>query len=231
MLDNDANLPEANEDKVDEKLPENEVQSETDVTEPKESTEDEGQESPDTPQEEEAAESESIVKEKEPANAAKEDENYDDLTLDQLLNILEKKVNAGKVMQHRKDFDTLSKLIERKLDQQLKSKKEDFVNSGGAPEDFYVKLPEKATFDQLVRKFKSEKSRYYQDLEKSQQNNLALRKSLIEELKGLIGVDRPISETYKQFKDLQARWRESGHVPQSEANNIWKTYHHPRHFT
>ena len=226
MLDNDANLPEANEDKVDEKLPENQVQSETDVTEPKESTEDEGQESPDTPQEEEAAESESIVKEKEPANAVKEDENYDDLTLDQLLNILEKKVNAGKVIQHRKDFDTLSKLIERKLDQQLKSKKEDFVNSGGAPEDFYVKLPEKATFDKLVRKFKSEKSRYYQDLEKSQQNNLNLRKSLIEELKGLTGVDRPISETYKQFKDLQARWRESGHVPQSEANNIWKTYHH-----
>ena len=74
--------------------------------------------------------------------------------------------------------------------------------------------------------FKSEKARYYQDLEKSQQKNLALRKSLIEELKGLIGVDRPISDTYKQFKDLQARWRESGHVPQSEANNIWKTYHH-----
>lgn len=226
MLDNDANLPEANEDKVDEKLPENEVQSEIDVTESKQSIEDEGQKSPDTPNEDKPAESESIVEKKEPANTVKEDENYDDLTLDQLLNILEKKVNAGKVMQHRKDFDTLSKLIEGKLDQLLKSKKEEFINSGGAPEDFYTKLPEKVTFDQLVRSFKSEKARYYQDLEKLQQNNLAIRKSLIEELKGLIGVDRPISDTYKQFKDLQARWRESGHVPQSEANNIWKTYHH-----
>ena len=226
MLDNDAHLPDANEDKVDEKLPENEVHSETDVTEPDQSTEDEGQESPDTPQEEKAAESESIVEEKEPANPVKEDENYDGLLLDQLLNILEKKVNAGKVMQHRKDFDTLSKLIEGKLDQLLKSKKEDFINSEGAPEDFYVKLPEKVAFDQLVRKYKSEKARYYQDLEKSEQKNLAIRKSLIEELKGLIGVDRPISDIYKQFKDLQARWRESGHVPQSEANNIWKTYHH-----
>ena len=52
MLDNDANLLEANEDKVDKKLPENEVQSETDVTEPDQSTEDEWQESPDTPQQE-----------------------------------------------------------------------------------------------------------------------------------------------------------------------------------
>ena len=48
MLDNDANLPEANEDKVDEKFPKNEVQSETDVTEPNKLTEDEGQEIPDT---------------------------------------------------------------------------------------------------------------------------------------------------------------------------------------
>ncbi|MEC8257173.1 MAG: DUF349 domain-containing protein, partial [Bacteroidota bacterium] len=226
MLDNDANLPEANEDKVDEKLPENEVQSETDVAEPNQSTEDEGQESPDTPLKEEPAESESTVEEKESAGPLKGDENYDGLELDQLLNILEKKVNAGKVMQHRKDFDTLSKMIQGNLDQLLKIKKEDFINSGGAPEDFYIKLPEKITFDQLMRKFKSEKARYYQELEKSQQNNLAIRKSLINELKGLVGVDRPISDTYKQFKDLQSRWRESGHVPQSEANNIWKTYHH-----
>ena len=226
MLDNDANLPKANEDKVNEKHPENEVQSETCVKESKQSIEDKGQKSLETPQKEKTAESESIIEEKEPDNPVKEGENYDDLTLDQLLNIIEKKVNAGKVMQHRKDFDTLSKLIEKKLDQLIKSKKEDFINSGGAPEDFYTKLPEKVTFDQLVRKFKTEKSRYYQDLEKSQQNNLALRKSLIDELKGLIGVDHPISDTYKQFKNLQARWRESGHVPQTEANNIWKTYHH-----
>ena len=226
MLDNDANLPEANEDKVDEKLPENEVQSETVVAEPNQSSEDVGQESPDTPLKEEPAESESTVEEKESAGPLKGDENYNGLELDQLLNILEKKVNAGKVIQHRKDFDTLSKLIEGNLDQLLKSKKEDFINSGGAPDDFYIKLPEKITFDQLMRKFKFKKARYYQDLEKSQQNNLAIRKSLINELKGLVGIDRPISDTYRQFKDLQSRWRESGHVPQSEANNIWKTYHH-----
>ena len=25
---------------------------------------------------------------------------------------------------------------------------------------------------------------------------------------------------------MQSRWRESGHVPRADANNIWKTYHH-----
>ena len=78
----------------------------------------------------------------------------------------------------------------------------------------------------MIRRYKSEKVKYYQELEKSFQNNLVIRKNLIEELKGLIGIDQPISDTYKQFKDLQARWRESGHVPRADANNIWKTYHH-----
>ena len=117
MLDNYANLPDANEDKVDEKFPENQVQSETNVTEPNQSNEDEGHESSDTPLKVESAESKSIVKEKEPAGPVKRVGNYDGLSLDQLMNILENKVNAGKVMQHRKDFDTLSKLIEGKLDQ------------------------------------------------------------------------------------------------------------------
>ena len=49
---------------------------------------------------------------------------------------------------------------------------------------------------------------------------------MIEELKGLIGVDQDINTTYKQFKDLQRRWKETGQVPRMEANNIWKTYHH-----
>ncbi|MDC3079406.1 hypothetical protein OA336_01510 [Flavobacteriaceae bacterium] len=95
MLDNDVNLPEANEDKVDEKLPENKVQSETDVTEPNQSAEDEVEESPETPLKEDTAESESIVEEKKPAGPVKEDENYDGLALEQLLNILEKKGNAA----------------------------------------------------------------------------------------------------------------------------------------
>ena len=62
MIENDANLPEANEDKVDEKLPENEVQSETDLTKQDQSTDNEGQESPDTTLDEEAAESRKAFK-------------------------------------------------------------------------------------------------------------------------------------------------------------------------
>ena len=45
--------------------------------------------------------------------------------------------------------------------------------------------------------------------------------------KVLLELIAPFLDTYKQFKDLQAQFGEEPerHAPQSEANNIWKTYH------
>ena len=226
MLDNDANLQDANEDKVDEKIPETEDQPKQEVTQAEPST-DEGEiENFEDQQGENTTSEESNLDEDESSVAESEEESYDDLNLEQLLKTLDKKVSSGKVQHHKREVEALSKQIEPKLSQIFEKKKEDFINAGGEREDFDAKIPEKTNYDDLIRRYKSEKARYYQELEKSFQNNLVIRKNLIEELKGLIGIDQPISDTYKQFKDLQARWRESGHVPRADANNIWKTYHH-----
>ncbi len=226
MLDNDANLQDANEDKVDEKIPETEDQPKQEMTQAEPSTDKGEIENTEDQQAENATSEESNLDEDESSVAESEEESYDDLNLEQLLKTLDKKVSSGKAQHHKREVEALSKQIEPKLSQIFEKKKEDFINAGGEREDFDAKIPEKTNYDDLIRRYKSEKARYYQELEKSFQNNLVIRKNLIEELKGLIGIDQPISDTYKQFKDLQARWRESGHVPRADANNIWKTYHH-----
>jgi hypothetical protein len=226
MLENDANLQNANEDKVDEKIPENEGQTSQDKVQPEPPSDVKEIEDIDNDQGEiEILEDDNLAKEN-PAISKAEEETYDDLNLEQLLHTLDKKVSSGKAPHHKREIEALSKQIEPKLCQIFEKKKEDFINAGGELKDFDAKIPEKTTYNELIRRYKSEKAKHYQDLEKSFQNNLVLRKNLIEELKGLVGIDQPISETYKQFKDLQSRWRESGHVPRAEANNIWKTYHH-----
>ena len=226
MLDNDANLQNANEDKVDEKIPKNEGQTSLDKVQPEPPSDVKEIEDTDNDQGEiEILEDDNLAKEN-PAISKAEEETYDDLNLEQLLHTLDKKVSSGKAPHHKREIEALSKQIEPKLSQIFEKKKEDFINAGGELKDFDAKIPEKTTYNELIRRYKSEKAKHYQDLEKSFQNNLVLRKNLIEELKGLVGIDQPISETYKQFKDLQSRWRESGHVPRAEANNIWKTYHH-----
>ena len=226
MLDNDANLQEANEDIVDEKIPETEDQPKQEMTQSQPSTDAGEFENTEDQQGENTTSEDSNLDEDELSVVKSEEENYDDLNLEQLLKTLDKKVSSGKIHHHKRDVEALSKQIEPKLSQIFENKKEDFINAGGELKDFDAKIPEKTIYNELIRRYKSERARYYQELEKSFQNNLVIRKNLIEELKGLIGIDQPISETYKQFKNLQSRWRESGHVPRAEANNIWKTYHH-----
>lgn len=226
MLDNDANLQDANEDIVDEKIPETEDQPKQEMTQSQPSTDAGEFENAEDQQGENTTSEDSNLDEEKLSVVKSEEENYDDLNLEQLLKALDKKVSSGKIHHHKRDVEALSKQIEPKLSQIFENKKEDFINAGGELKDFDAKIPEKTIYNELIRRYKSERARYYQELEKSFQNNLVIRKNLIEELKGLIGIDQPISETYKQFKNLQSRWRESGHVPRAEANNIWKTYHH-----
>ena len=226
MLDNDANLQDANEDIVDEKIPETEDQPKQEMTQSQPSTDAGEFENTEDQQGENTTSEDSNLDEDELSVVKSEEENYDDLNLEQLLKALDKKVSSGKIHHHKRDVEALSKQIEPKLSQIFENKKEDFINAGGELKDFDAKIPEKTIYNELIRRYKSERARYYQELEKSFQNNLVIRKNLIEELKGLIGIDQTISETYKQFKNLQSRWRESGHVPRAEANNIWKTYHH-----
>ena len=226
MLDNDANLQDANEDIVDEKIPETEDQPKQEMTQSQPSTDAGEFENAEDQQGENTTSEDSNHDEDELSVVKSEEENYHDLNLEQLLKTLDKKVSSGKIHHHKRDVEALSKQIEPKLSQIFENKKEDFINAGGELKDFDAKIPEKTIYNELIRRYKSERARYYQELEKSFQNNLVIRKNLIEELKGLIGIDQPISETYKQFKNLQSRWRESGHVPRAEANNIWKTYHH-----
>ena len=226
MLDNDANLQDANEDIVDEKIPETEDQPKQEMTQSQPSTDAGEFENAEDQQGENTTSEDSNLDEDQFSVVKSEEENYDDLNLEQLLKTLDKKVSSGKIHHHKRDVEALSKQIEPKLSQIFENKKEDFINAGGELKDFDAKIPEKTIYNELIRRYKSERARYYQELEKSFQNNLVIRKNLIEELKGLIGIDQHISETYKQFKNLQSRWRESGHVPRAEANNIWKTYHH-----
>ena len=227
MLDNDANLQDANEDKVDEKIPETEEHLKQVVIQAEPST-DEGEiENAKNQQAENTTSEDSNLDEDESSDLTESEEiKYGDLNLDNLMKALEKKVYSGKVQHHKREIEALCKQIESKLSQISETKKEDFTNAGGELKDFDSKIPEKKIYDDLIRRYKSEKISYYKELEKSFQKNLVTRNNLIEKLKGLIGIDQPISDTYKQFKDLQAQWRESGHVPRADANNIWKTYHH-----
>ncbi len=175
---------------------------------------------------------ESVVSDTELANSNKESQEAKDLETfaamepKELVGFFADKIKTESIQHLKSTIDSLVKVFNQKLAAEAAKQKEIFLAEGGNPDAFYFNPDVKKEFNELYKRYKSDRGTYYRSLEENQKRNLAYRLELIEELKGLINVDQNINTTYSQFKDLQKRWKESGQVPRADANDIWKTYHH-----
>ena len=109
----------------------------------------------------------------------------------------------------------------------MKKKKEAFLAEGGNVIDFHFDFPLKKTANNLLKTFREKRQAYYKKSRKKHtKKNLSTRLEIIEEIKGLLSVEENINTTYKHFKDLQERWRNTGPIPRDKYNNVWNNYHH-----
>ncbi|UNY97532.1 DUF349 domain-containing protein [Zhouia spongiae] len=152
--------------------------------------------------------------------------DYHALTMEKLVDELEKLVNHHKIQAIKNHVDGIKYEFELKYQEQLEQKKEDFINDGGNEIDFSYTSPIKKKYDEIYGAYRSKRNAYYKNLEQTLKGNLEKRLQLIEELKGLINVDENINDTFKRFKEIQDIWRHAGPVPRVSYNDVWRTYHH-----
>ena len=160
------------------------------------------------------------------AEAESKVQKFDGMDPKEMLAYFSEALSNKPIQSLKGTVDALTKAFENEMSTLKASQKQAFIDERGNPDAFYFNPPVLKDFNNLVRRYKSDRGTYYRSVEEKQHKSLEQRLALIEELKGLINVNQDINATYKQFKDLQRRWKETGQVPRMEANNVWKTYHH-----
>lgn len=151
---------------------------------------------------------------------------YDTMSLEALAIELEKLLKNEKVQAIRNHVSQINAEFKTKFQALVDEKKEDFINDGGNEIDFYYSSPVQKRYKTAYREYRKKLNEHYQNLEKNLKQNLADKLEIIEELKGLIDVEENINTTYKHFKELQERWRNTGPIPRDKYNNAWNSYHH-----
>ena len=157
---------------------------------------------------------------------AEEEHDFGGMSPKEMVSFFSEALRSKPIHTLRQTIDSLTKAFEKEMTTLKEAERKAFIETGGNPDAFYFNPTVKKEFNDLIRRYKSDKGTYYRSIEEKQKYNLAQRLTLIEELKGLINMEQDINTTYQQFKDLQQRWKETGQVPRMEANNVWKTYHH-----
>ena len=160
------------------------------------------------------------------AKTESKEQKFDGMDPKEMLAYFSEALSSKPIQSLKRNVDALTKAFEKEMATLKASHRQAFIDEGGNPDAFYFNPPVLKDFNNLVRRYKSDRGTYYRSVEEKQQKSLEQRLALIAELKGLINVNQDINATYKQFKDLQRRWKETGQVPRMEANNVWKTYHH-----
>ena len=154
-----------------------------------------------------------------------EKKNYHEMSMDELVIELEKLVKNEKAQAIKSHVEDIKSEFLDKFNSLLEEKKEDFIAQGGNEIDFQYSTPLKRSFNEAYKEFRSKLNAHYKNLESNLKNNLSNRLEIIDEIKDLTNLDESMNTKYKQFKDLQERWKNAGPIPRDKYNNAWNSYH------
>ncbi|MEN8186437.1 MAG: DUF349 domain-containing protein [Bacteroidota bacterium] len=150
--------------------------------------------------------------------------DFSKLSMEEIVTKFENLLYKFPVQDYKNQFQDIKTSFLNQYKPIVKEAKSKFLEEGGNEIDFSFSSSAKNSFDKLVRDFKKKRQQYYKQIEKEQNDNLEKRLELIDRLKHLIDNGEP-STMYNEFRTLQNEWRETGQIPRSQYNHIWRTYH------
>lgn len=152
--------------------------------------------------------------------------DYHSMSMENLVGELQRLLRNEKVQALRKHAEAIKYEFDLKFQDFIDEKKEEFISKGGNEADFRYNSVTKRQFNEVYSEYREKRNQYYRNLDQNLRQNLTKRLEIIEELKSLVNVEEDINTTYRNFKDLQERWRNAGPVPRNNYNDVWRTYHH-----
>ena len=152
--------------------------------------------------------------------------DFDALELEGYPEVLKKLISSDQWIKKGKEIQEVIAQFDSRFGKILSEKKKEFVDLEGNDLDFEFSPNYKKEFNSLYRDYKKNKSIYFKNQEKTQKENLEKRLEIIERIKALIGISENNSNNYKEFRNLQESWHNTGSVPRAESNNVWETYKH-----
>jgi hypothetical protein len=152
-------------------------------------------------------------------------EDYSTKSLEELIESLKNLLANNPAQKIKTQVESIKSAFNRKFGALLAEKKAAFLAEGGNSIDFHFTSPLKTEYNGLLADYKAKRDAYYKALDEQLNHNLAKRNQVIDILKSLID-NADATTMYKDFKEIQEKWRAIGPVPKSHYNDTWKIYHH-----
>lgn len=156
-------------------------------------------------------------------------EDYESMSMEELVAELEKLVQNHKVMAIKDHAEEIRKAFTNHYHHFVDEKRDEFdAQNTDENAEFEYHFPLKNKFDAVYDDYKHKRNEHYKQLQKNLKSNLDKRHELIEELKNL--VDHPdesesIADMFKKMNNIREQWKTAGSIPRDKYNIVWNNYH------
>ena len=129
--------------------------------------------------------------------------------------------NVSKEIEEIKSIFYIKLKLEKEKKQIIEKNEEEIIEKQNNDEHH---IEEK--FKSIFKTYQKSKSDFRKNKEKEEEKNLKTKKQIIEDIDELSKEEESLKVTFEKFRTLQEKWRNTGHVPITQSNHIWQTYHH-----
>lgn len=140
--------------------------------------------------------------------------------MDALKSLLEKDVQAIK-----DEVEIIKQTFYKKLKSDIEEQEKLFDEAGSEDLEFIpVKDDSEEIFKALLNDYRAKKAALTAHKEKEKEQNLLQKQHVLEQMKVLADSNDDVSSHIPEFKNLQNKWKNTGHVPAQYATELWKKY-------
>ncbi len=152
--------------------------------------------------------------------------DFTEMSRQTLLEKMHEYAAGDNALKQSKTVQILKSAYYTKLNAEKAEHREAFIQEGGDLKDYkQLEADENETqFAETFKAFMAKKSEQQEKLDKEMQANLAAKYDIIKAIEHLVNKPEAFGETYKEFQELQNRWRSTGIVPKAEQKALWDEY-------
>lgn len=152
--------------------------------------------------------------------------SYQGLDREELLKEFQTLLNANNFDLLKQRARVIKEIFDAKSKEIYQIALDKFLSEGGVKEDYKNELDQlDIDFRKLYGEYRERRQKHLEKQEQDKIDNLEKKKAILEELRALLQQEGSLKEIYDTFNGLQAKWKEIGAVPRSEANSLWESYH------
>jgi len=137
--------------------------------------------------------------------------NIEESSIDELIDLIKTLVSHQNPFSISKKVETIKDFFYKKINNLNIEEKKD---------------PREESFKKIYNEYRKNKNEFRKKIEKKESENLKIKKEIIEEIKELTSEVELKKDTFNKFRDLQKKWKTTGHVNIRFKNEIWQTYNH-----